>query len=456
MVYDIEEIINLSKIKNMLDNLYYATNLPYRFVDSEGRILISEGFSDVHKNIHGNNITPIKVFIDSYIYTYSSPSNDDNNLKDIYTNKLMNIEVPIIVEGNKIATLFIGHFFVKKIDVEYFKTQAKALTIDENEYIKAVSEIPICDIKKIEKFTLFLLEIGNIIAEMAVNQIKLKELGNKLVKQKKTAIKCQKARTDFLAGISHELRTPINVIYSALQVCRCALNSEDTDYNIKEAKLNKYFDIIKQNSYRMIKLINNLIDITKIDGEYLKIESTDCDITAIIKEITLSVQDFTSSRELSLYFETNVESKIISCDENKIERIMLNLLSNAIKYTDKGGNIYVKFIDKGDLVEISVKDTGIGIPLERQKDIFERFTQGEKSSSGIQQSSGIGLSLVKALVEMHEGTIKLNSECGKGSEFIIELPSKLTKSNSKKLKKYNLNSSNKVENVNIELSDIYM
>lgn len=439
MGYKLDEIINLPKIKNMLDNLYCATNVPYKVVDSEGRILISTGLKEIFKNIHNGNINNI---------------NDLGQIKNL-DQIMMNVDIPIIAEGNHIGTLSMVHFFVTKPDVEYFKIQARELEIDEEEYLKAVNEIPVFDIEKVKNFTSFLFEIGDMIAEMAVNQIKLTELSNKLNKQYKKIVKCQKERTDFFANISHELRTPINVIYSAIQVSKCVLNSENLDRQNKESKLSKYFDIIKQNSYRLIKLINNLIDITKIDANYLNLDLVNCDIVEIIKSITLSIQDFIISRELNLYFETNVENKIMACDENKVERIILNLLSNAIKYTDRGGSIYVRVIDKGNLMQISVKDTGIGIPLEKQKSIFDRFSQGEKSFSGIQQSSGIGLSLVKALVEMHEGNISLNSECGEGSEFIIELPVKVIKGNSKVHRKYDLNSSSKVENINIEFSDIY-
>lgn len=436
MGYKLDEIINLPKTKGMLDNLYYATNVPYKVVDSEGRILISAGFKEIFKNIHSGNI------------------NDLGQLKNL-SQIMMNIDIPMIVDGNHIGTLSMEHFFLTQPDVEYFKVQARELGIDEEKYLEAVNKIPVFDIEKVKNFTSFLLELGDMIAETAVKQIKLTELSSKLNKQYRKVVKCQKERTEFFANISHELRTPINVIYSAIQVSKCVLNSENSNFQNKEAKFSKYFDIIKQNSYRLIKLINNLIDITKIDANYLNLNLVNCDIVEIIKNITLSIQDFIISRDLNLYFETNVENKIMACDENKVERIILNLLSNAIKYTDKGGSIYVKVIDKGNLIQISVEDTGIGIPLEKQKSIFDRFSQGEKSFSGIQQSSGIGLSLVKALVEMHEGNISLNSECGKGSEFIIELPVKLIKDDNKVHKKYDLNSSNKVENINIEFSDIY-
>jgi len=128
------------------------------------------------------------------------------------------------------------------------------------------------------------------------------------------------------------------------------------------------------------------------------------------------------SKGINLIFDTDVEEKTMACDPEKIDRIMLNLLSNAAKFTPSGGRVDVRLFDHGNELIISVKDTGIGIPKEKQKFIFERFRQANRDFNKNCEGSGIGLSLVKSLVEMHKGSIKVISEYGKGSEFIISLP----------------------------------
>ena len=139
-------------------------------------------------------------------------------------------------------------------------------------------------------------------------------------------------------------------------------------------------------------------------------------------------------------------------DGDKIERIILNLLSNALKFTDRGGKIYVTVMDKVDNVEISVRDTGVGIPDDKKEMIFGRFMQVDKTLKRNNEGTGIGLSLVKSFVELHEGKIILKSEPNIGSEFIIILP---VKQASKSIDVTEIKK-DIADRVNIELSDIYI
>jgi len=214
--------------------------------------------------------------------------------------------------------------------------------------------------------------------------------------------------------------------------------------------------MMKQNSYRLLRLINNLIDITRIDTGFLKIHFVNHDIIAIIEEITMSVVNYAESRGINVIFDTEIEEKVMGCDPDSIERIILNLLSNSIKNTPSGGSIFVSVFDKEDKILISVKDTGIGIPSDKVDIIFDRFRQVDSSLHRACEGSGIGLSLVKALVvDGFKGNIYANSEIGKGTEITIELPvflvpeDEVTKTNNTK------DNMERVQKINIEFSDIY-
>ncbi|WP_061311236.1 PAS domain-containing sensor histidine kinase [Clostridium botulinum] len=222
--------------------------------------------------------------------------------------------------------------------------------------------------------------------------------------------------TEFLSNISHELKTPLNVIFTAVQL----LGFYEEDCN--NEKQDKYLKLIKQNCYRLMKLINNLLDTTKLDSGYLKLNLVNYNIVNLIEEITLSVTSYAESKGINIIFDTNVEEKIIAVDTDKIERIILNLLSNSIKFTNPGGNIFVNVKDSGENVYIHVKDTGVGIPSDKLESIFERFFQVDKTLKKNKEGTGIGLHLVKSFVEMHNGTVTIKSELGKGTEFIIKLP----------------------------------
>lgn len=229
-----------------------------------------------------------------------------------------------------------------------------------------------------------------------------------------------KVKTEFFANISHELKTPLNVILASTQLLDL-YNSKENYNNIHE-KIEKTSATIKQNIFRLSRLINNIIDITRADTGYLELQLTNHNIVSVVEEITMSVVDYIENKGISINFDTEIEEKIIALDREKIERVMLNLLSNSVKFTNSGGKIMVKVCDGDDFVAISVQDTGIGIPIEKQDIIFERFRQVDKSFSRNNEGSGIGLSLVKSLVELHGGSVTVSSVYGKGSEFKIKLP----------------------------------
>ncbi|EDS76788.1 PAS domain-containing sensor histidine kinase [Clostridium massiliodielmoense] len=264
------------------------------------------------------------------------------------------------------------------------------------------------------------------------------------------ALSYQQLRTKFFANISHELKTPLNLILSAIQF----LQSVNGDSSLR-TNFNKYGDVIKENSYRMVRIINNILDITKIDSGYFEIHPENYNIVEVVEDICLYSSSYINSKNLEFIFDTDTEEKIIACDPHLIERIILNLLSNAIKFTNAGGKITVNMYDKGDFIDISIKDTGIGIPKNHQKIIFERFVQIDKSLSRNQEGSGVGLSLVKSFVDLHNGFIKLNSKVGHGSEFIITLPSVTIKDSNINLYSDISPYEFKSEKLNIEFSDIY-
>jgi signal transduction histidine kinase len=213
---------------------------------------------------------------------------------------------------------------------------------------------------------------------------------------------------------------------------------------------------MKQNCYRLLRLVNNLIDITKIDSGYFDINKINNDIVGLVEDITLSIVDYAENRGLSLMFDTDIEEKIIACDPEKIERIIMNLLSNAVKFTGNGGNILVSIEDGEEYIGIRVKDDGRGIPENKLYSIFNRFVQVDKSLTRDHEGSGIGLSLVKSLVELHEGRISVKSEINVGTEFLVELPCKiLPQGFLEDTSIRNIIHDNRIEKINIEFSDIY-
>ncbi|WP_051569237.1 sensor histidine kinase [Alkaliphilus transvaalensis] len=271
---------------------------------------------------------------------------------------------------------------------------------------------------------------------------------NKLLKE---TIEMDRLKTEFFSNISHELKTPLNIILGTIQLANIS-NEQDLIYGNFE----KHIKIMKQNCYRLLRLINNLIDITRLESGFLQMQIRNYDIIQVVEDITLSVAKYVEDNQIRLTFDTELEEKYIACDADKIERILLNLLSNAIKFTNPGGEIFVNILNREEYIEISVRDTGIGIPKDNLNTIFQRFRQVDSSLSRNLEGSGIGLSLVKSLVEAQGGEISVTSQLEKGSEFIIKLPVVLVdEENTAYSEVAATNGTTKVERVTIEFSDIY-
>ena len=268
-------------------------------------------------------------------------------------------------------------------------------------------------------------------------------------KKLEEAIHLESIRNEFFGNISHEFKTPLNIILGIVQLIDKNIELD----NITKENLIRHVDIMKQNSYRLLRLVNILIDISRIDLGYYILQPSNYNIVKVLEDITLSIAEYVKHKKINLIFNTDVEEITLACDPDKIERVMLNLLSNAIKYTDDNGDIYVSLNKVNEDVVVSVKDSGVGIPNDKLELIFDRFGQANDILSRRCEGSGIGLSIVKSIVEMHGGKIEVISEIGKGSEFVFNIPIKI-------LEEENViltcdNKDYHVEKCNIEFSDIY-
>lgn len=216
-------------------------------------------------------------------------------------------------------------------------------------------------------------------------------------------------KNQVLANISHDFKTPVNVIYSTVQM---------QDLNIKKKKydnLIEFNQIIRQNCNRLIKQINNFIDSIKLESDKLHVDLKYVNIVSLVEDITDSVLTYATERNINLIFDTEHEEVYTSVDTQFIEKIILNLLSNAIKYNKENGSVDVKVEDTDQLIIISVKDTGVGIPKRKLKNIFNRYERAERDSIETKEGSGIGLNIVKQMIEALNGAIDISSVEGKGT-----------------------------------------
>ncbi|WP_286183950.1 PAS domain-containing sensor histidine kinase [Clostridium sp. CCUG 7971] len=262
--------------------------------------------------------------------------------------------------------------------------------------------------------------------------------------------KTDKIKTEFFANMSHELKTPLNVISSSNQLLDSLYKNEKIeDYN---NSVKSHIDLVRQSSYRLQRLIGNIIDLTKMESGFYRLKLYKYNIVNVVEDLFMKIEEYANKKDISIVFDTDSEEVYVNIDKSEMERIILNLLSNCIKFTDIGGSINVNIYDKGSNVAISVLDNGVGIPKNKIGLIFEEFGQVNKTLSRNAEGSGIGLSIVKNLVELHNGSIYVKSEENKGTEFIIIIPKTNVHNDDYQEDRriYNID-----EKIKIEFSDIY-
>lgn len=263
-------------------------------------------------------------------------------------------------------------------------------------------------------------KINNNIFKLSV--IKTMEDIKNIEKLKKKIIerdKHDKMKMEFFVNMSHELKTPLNLIFTSTQLIESLYNKN----KLSGESIKNHINLTKQNSYRLLKIINDLIEFTRMETGFYHVNLINKDIILVIEDIVMSVVDYAKSKGVQIIFDTDIEELTMAIDVNALEIIVLNLLSNAIKFTDKDGYIYVNMIYKEDenKIDIRIEDTGIGIEEDKLNLIFKRFNNVNKGFVGNINGSGIGLSMIKSLSNLINAKISVESEYGKGSIFTISL-----------------------------------
>ncbi len=273
----------------------------------------------------------------------------------------------------------------------------------------------------------------------------------KLEKEKKEYLERVIAlKDDFLTLVSHEFKTPLTVIQTAIQAMELFCGEELSD------KARRYIKTIKQNSMRQFRLVSNLLDITRGNVGQIRLHERSIDIVSLTKMITDSVKIYGDQKSLQISFDTDFEKKFICIDDEKYEKILLNILSNAIKFTPKGKSIHIRLFKEKEYIHLEIQDEGVGIPKEKLDVIFERFGQVDNSLSRQAEGSGIGLFLVKMYVERMGGSISVSSAPYKGSTFRVKLPDSPPLQSVVDKKIETVDNNRIIRTMDLEFSDIYI
>lgn len=260
----------------------------------------------------------------------------------------------------------------------------------------------------------------------------------------------KRQQEELYAAISHELNTPLNMLYSTVQLMERHLEQEDL--NEDRQKLAEYIRVMKQACFRFSKIIDNTTNLHEIGTGSIAIRLLEVDIVPFIEEIARAVQSHIGEENYKMEFRSDSEKKLVSVDVGKIRKAILALLSNAIKYSPTGSRVDITVEDRDDWFKVSVRDEGVGIKEDQLETIFYPYFQQDRSFSRIAEGRGVGLSLAKEIVELHGGAISVSSKEGKGSVFTILMPANLSPNPGEVL----MEPKQLSELIEIEFSDIYL
>lgn len=405
----LKEIKNIVEYKNISIYLYDKDNEKFKFYLSENE-KENKLTSDIHinKDIE-NKLCSKEIIKNKYEEIY--------NKLEKFKGEKENLEIRHIELANKLFGLVVITYDESK---NYFSKKDSYL----NEILSKIGYI----VKQIE------------------NNSEIKCISEKK-KELEDVIKLESMKVEFLSNMSHEFRTPINIILAITQL----LNMHNK--SLSDEKYKEYLNVLKQNSYRLLRLINNIMDITKVNSDSDQLNLVNCNIVSVLEEIVMSTVLYASEKKRNIIFDTDNEEIILACDEDKIERIMLNLISNAIKFSDCDTDIEVKINTNLDLnrVYISIKNYGSNIEFKDREKIFERFYRVDNSLNRKNEGCGIGLFLCRKFIEMHGGEIFLDN-IDNGTQFSFYLPINITE---EKINNPIIQKDSLIERCNIEFSDIY-
>lgn len=223
--------------------------------------------------------------------------------------------------------------------------------------------------------------------------------------------KMEKMRQEFISNVSHEIQSPLTSIRGFAQALRNDKLSSD--------KRLHYLNIIEAEGMRLSKLSDNLLRLASLESDTIKFEARSYRVDKQIRHIILSCEPQWLNKNINM--DVSLEEVEIKADEDMMSQVFINLINNSIKFTPEGGSVRINLHNQGNILEFKISDTGIGIAEEDQSRIFERFFKGDKSRSPSIKGSGLGLSIVKKIVDMHQGTILVQSKLGTGTTFIVLL-----------------------------------
>ncbi len=348
-----------------------------------------------------------------------------------YAWKIFFLIIPVILLLSFIVSRFEKKRFEKiSSALQEFSSENYEVRIEEGR-IKEMDEID----DLVSAFNYMAEELGRF-HKMNINRIiemnsKLVEANYELGAAKALADEANKAKTQFLANMSHDIRTPLNAIIGFTQIIE-----QDEDYNVLPENIQNHLNGISLSGKNLAELINNILDLSKIEAGKMEINEEDVNLKILLQGIYSINSSLAENKKITIHYKIDPQiPEFILLDRTKLNQILMNLCGNALKFTPKNKSIFIEVLRNDSLIEFKVRDEGIGIPKDRQATIFEAFEQSDKTIMGKFGGTGLGLSIVKKMTKLMGGSISVESELDIGTCFTVSLPLKAAELKGKQMGK---------------------
>lgn len=411
--YFLEGRYGLLALQSEIEILQEYLDASFIFIDNEDTIKLMS--NDIDERWYNKKIDINKILKNNKNDSYYEVQGTMNG---VFNDQMLSIGRPMTINE-----VYIGTIFINTPVTDLFYTVEKAYQIIILFTVFAIIGAFILVYLFSRRISLPLIEINKVAKVMAQGDFKKRvyinskdeigQLANVLNNMAQSLDEQEKRRREFISNISHDIRSPLTSMKGFLQAI--------LDGTIPEEKKEKYINIVLEETERLTLLANNILDINKLADIDDQDRKTNFDINELIRRTIISFEARVVSKNLSMKISFAEKTTIVFADLEKIQRVIYNLIDNAIKFTENNKHIFITTIVKNNKVFVSVKDEGMGISLDDQKRIFDRFYKVDTSRGKDKKGSGLGLSIVKEFILLQGENIELKSELNKGSEFIFTL-----------------------------------
>jgi signal transduction histidine kinase/ActR/RegA family two-component response regulator len=404
------DLVDLSVVQRLTDANYHANRMPIGIIDSDdGLIMVGVGWQDICVQFH--RVHPQTSMRCRESNRYINDRIQDNSPCE-YTckNGLRDIGIPIVVDGKHLATLFLGQFFYEgeAPDREYFTRQAREFGFDEERYLAALDRVPVFTREAVANILRYDQALAAFISDLAERSL--------VHRRDETALReADRRKDEFLAVLSHELRNPLAPISNSVAILARARVGESAD---------RALAVIDRQVGHLTRLVEDLLDINRISRGRLQVRCAHVELGGVVKRVLEDHRSVLAARKLDTVLELPQRQTWVNADETRLVQMIGNLLQNAVKFTPPGGQIVVGVQNPDrDRARVFVRDNGPGIDPEMRQRLFEPFAQADVTLARSSGGLGLGLALVKGLVELQGGSVEAASNgTGKGAEFAFTLP----------------------------------